>query len=44
MQEKNHYMKIDNKFFVRVEQFQYLGTTKMNQNFIYEDIKSSLMS
>ena len=29
MQEKNHYIKNDNKSFERVEQFQYLGTTKM---------------
>jgi hypothetical protein len=44
MQEKIHYMKTDNKSFKRGEQFQYLGTAKMNQNFIYEDIKSRLMS
>ena len=44
MQEKNHYIKIDNKSFKRVEQFQYLGTSKRNQNSIYEAIKSRLMS
>ena len=44
MQEKNHYIKIDDKSFERVKQFQYLGKTKTNQNFIYEDIKSRLMS
>ena len=44
MQEKNHYIKIDIKSFKRVEQFQYLGTTKRNQNPIYEAIKSRLMS
>jgi len=41
---KNLYIKIDNKSFKRVEQSQYLGTTKRNQNSIYEAIKSRLIS
>jgi sorting nexin-29 len=41
---QNHNMKVDNKSFERVEQFQYLGTTLTNQNSIQEEIKSRLKS
>jgi hypothetical protein len=37
-------IKIDNSSFERVEQFEYLGTTIMNQNSIQEEIKSRLKS
>ena len=33
-----HYIKIDNSFFERVEEFKYLGTTLTNQNYIQEEI------
>jgi hypothetical protein len=35
-------IKIGDKFFERLEQFKYLETTLMNQNSIYEEIKSRL--
>ena len=35
-------MKIDNRFFERVEEFKYLGKTLTNQNFIQEKIESRL--
>jgi len=35
---------MDNSSFVRVEQFNYLDTTLMNQNSIQEEIKSRLKS
>jgi hypothetical protein len=41
---QNHNIKLDNKSFVRVEQFKYLGTTLTNQNSIQEEIKSRLKS
>jgi hypothetical protein len=41
---QNHNIKIDNKFFQRVEEFKYFGTTVTNQNSIHEEIKSSLKS
>jgi hypothetical protein len=41
---QNHNIKNDNKCFERAEQFKYLGTTIMNQNFIEEEIKCSLKS
>jgi hypothetical protein len=41
---QNHSIKIDNKYFERVEQFKYLGTIVMNRNFIQEEIKSRLKS
>jgi hypothetical protein len=37
---QNHNIKLDNKFFERVEWFKYLGTTLMNRNSIQEEIKS----
>jgi hypothetical protein len=37
-------MKIDNRSFEMVEEFQYLGTTLTNQNFIQEEIRSRLKS
>jgi len=37
-------IKIDYKYFERVEQFVYLGTTLTNQNFIPKEIKSRLKS
>jgi hypothetical protein len=39
-----HSMRMDNSTFERVEEFNYLGTTLTNQNFISEDIKSRLRS
>jgi len=41
---QNHTTKIDNKSFERVEQFRYLGATIINQNSIWEEIKSRLRS
>jgi hypothetical protein len=41
---QNHNIKVDNKFFKRVEQFKYLGTTLTNRNSIQEEIKSRLKS
>ena len=38
----NHSIKIDDKTFERVEQFNYLGTTLTNQNSIQEEITSRL--
>jgi len=35
-------MRINNSTFVRMEEFKYLGTTLINQNFILEEIKSRL--
>jgi hypothetical protein len=39
-----HNIKLDTKFFERVEQFKYLGTTLPNRNSIQEEIKSRLQS
>jgi len=39
-----HYIKINNSFFGRVEQFQYLGTTVTDQISIQEEMKSRLKS
>jgi hypothetical protein len=39
---QNYYLKIDNKPFDRVEQFQYLWTNLTNRNSIREDIKSRM--
>jgi hypothetical protein len=36
---QNHSIKIDNKFFERVDQFRYLGTTLTNQNSIQEKLR-----
>jgi len=41
---QSYSIEIDNSAFERVEQFEYLGTTLMNQNSIQEEIKSSLKS
>jgi hypothetical protein len=41
---QNRYIEIGNKSFETVEQFKYFGTTLMNQNSIYEEIKSRLKS
>jgi len=41
---QSHSIKRDNKFFERVEQFKYLGTTQTNQNSIQEKIKNRLKS
>ena len=40
----SHSIKTDNtrSSFERVEEFKYLETTLMNQNYIQEDIKSKL--
>ena len=37
-------IKTDNNFFERVKQFKYLRTILMNQNSIWEDIKSTWKS
>jgi arabinogalactan endo-1,4-beta-galactosidase len=37
-------MKIDNRSFERVEEFQYFGITLTNQNSIQEEIQSRLKS
>jgi sorting nexin-29 len=39
---QSHDIKIDNKFFERVEEFKDLGRTVMNRNSIHEEIKSRL--
>ena len=39
-----HNIKRGNKFFERVEQFRYLGTTHINPNSIHEEIRSRLKS
>jgi len=41
---RSHDVKIDNNCFERVEQFRYLGTTLINQNYIQEEIKWRLKS
>jgi len=40
---RGHNIKLDNRFFERVEQFKYLGTYRTNQNSIQEGIKSEFM-
>jgi hypothetical protein len=37
-------MNTDNKYFERVEQFKYLGTTLTNKNSMQEEIKGRLKS
>jgi hypothetical protein len=39
---KNHYIKVANKSFEKVEHFRYLATTVINQNLIQEEIKRRL--
>ena len=39
---QSHNIKTDNSSFERVEEFKYLGTTLMYQNFIQKEIKSLL--
>ena len=39
---QHFYLKSENKPSARVQQFQYLGTTLTNQNFIQEDIRNRL--
>ena len=41
---RSHNTNIENSSFERVEQFNYLGTTVMNQNSIQQKIKSRLKS
>ena len=41
---RSHNIKIDYSSFERVKQFEYLGTTLANQNFIEEAIKNRLKS
>ena len=41
---RSHSMKIDNSSYERVEEFEYLGTSLTNQNYIQEKIKGSLKS
>jgi hypothetical protein len=41
---QNDNIKTDNKFFERVEQFKYLGTTLKHQYSIQKEIKSTLKS
>ena len=41
---RSHNRRIDNRSFVRVEEFKYLGTTLTNQNSIQEEIKIRLKS
>jgi len=41
---RSHSVKTDSSSFERVEEFKYLGTTRTNQNFIQEEIKSRLKS
>jgi hypothetical protein len=41
---QNLNIKINNKYFERVEQFTYLGTNLTDQNSIEEEIKSKLKS
>jgi len=42
--EQNHNIKIDNKFFERMDQFRFLGITLRYQNSMQEEIKSRLKS
>jgi hypothetical protein len=42
--EPNNNIKIDNKFFERVEQFKYLVPTLTDQNSVQEEIKCILKS
>jgi hypothetical protein len=42
--EQNHYIKTANKYSENVAQFEYLGTTAINQNLLQEKIKRGLNS
>jgi len=41
---QNHNINFGNKFFERVEQFRYLGTSLTHQNSLQEEIKTRLKS
>jgi len=41
---RSHNIKIGNRFFERVGEFKYLGTTLTSQNSIQEEVKSRLKS
>jgi hypothetical protein len=41
---ENHYIKVANKFFEKVENFEYFETTITNQKCIHEEIKSRINS
>jgi hypothetical protein len=41
---RSHNIKTDSRYFERVEEFKYLGTTLTNQNFAQEEIKNRLKS
>jgi predicted GTPase len=42
--DQNRYIKIENRSFENVSQFEYLGTTVRNQNLIQEEMKRRLSS
>ena len=41
---RSHNIETDNRSYVRVEEFKYLGTNLTNQNFIQKENKSRLNS
>jgi hypothetical protein len=42
MQDRDHNIKIADKFLKNVAKFKYLGMTETNQNYIHDKIKSRL--